>query len=756
MKRLINTLLSPFILFASIASADTLEKTFVQPPNIFKSQPLLHLNGTLNKKDIEAQLKSANHESGFGGVAPVPMTPTKPKYLTDDYFEQYGHILNTSKSLGMNVIFYDDINFPSGSAGGKMKEKFPNDTMTRLDMLQEEVTGPTKWERALPKGTHMGAVAMNVKTFERLELHPSNNTVSWNVPVGSWKLMIFTGLRDVPGGKNADKVDYLNPESVDKFLSITYDEYYKRFSSHFGSTIKMTFFDDITMRYPEHRVWTPVFNDKFKAKYGYSPVSLYPALWESIGPETDAARVALFSFRSELMSDGYPRKIQEWAAKHGVQSSGHAMGQYHPQSTFMAGDAMKFYEHSDIPMMDSIHYYSHGREGFKLTSSASYNYDKALTSVEIYGNFRASDEGKVPFNTDMLYRAGTEMFAFGANVFIPHGMWYVPERIGIQPLISNFNPEIAADLNDYNQWVGRSSVLLREGRHVADIAVLYPIASMYAHAELDAPVGRKERKIHPGLFIPDETDMNELSTSLSSGVRRDFTYLHPEVFDDRCSIEGDTLKLNNEVNYEQYKILIMPGGKVIYWSNLQKIKAFYDAGGTIIATSKLPVKSAEFGHDEDVQNTIKEIFGVDSTLANAQENIKRTNTAGGNAYFAPGFKKDRSVLAKILEKAHPEPDVRFVDVAPTINTKKGMLLYLHKVKEGRNIYYFSNSTAQLIDASVELRGPQKLQLWDPHTGTTHKVESKIVDNYTVAQIKLASLKSLFLVQDITDLGHRQK
>ena len=54
--------------------------------------------------------------------------------------------------------------------------------------------------------------------------------------------------------------------------------------------------------------------------------------------------------------------------------------------------------------------------------------------------------------------------------------------------------------------------------------------------------------------------MNELSASLSGGARRDFTYLHPEILNDRCSIEGDTLKLNNKVNHEEYKILIIPGG----------------------------------------------------------------------------------------------------------------------------------------------------------------------------------------------------
>jgi hypothetical protein len=46
--------------------------------------------------------------------------------------------------------------------------------------------------------------------------------------------------------------------------------------------------------------------------------------------------------------------------------------------------------------------------------------------------------------------------------------------------------------------------------------------------------------------------------------------------------------------------MIVPGHKTIYWSNLKKVKAFYDNGGKVIATGTLPYKSAEFGHDEDV------------------------------------------------------------------------------------------------------------------------------------------------------------
>jgi hypothetical protein len=39
------------------------------------------------------------------------------------------------------------------------------------------------------------------------------------------------------------------------------------------------------------------------------------------------------------------------------------------------------------------------------------------------------------------------------------------------------------------------------------------------------------------------------------------------------------------------------------------IKDFYDHGGKVIATTRLPEQSAEFGHDAEMKSAIAEMFG---------------------------------------------------------------------------------------------------------------------------------------------------
>ena len=64
------------------------------------------------------------------------------------------------------------------------------------------------------------------------------------------------------------------------------------------------------------RIWTPDFNAAFQKRYGYSPMKYYPALWYDIGPNTAAARDALFGFRASLYEENYIKRLDDWCAEH--------------------------------------------------------------------------------------------------------------------------------------------------------------------------------------------------------------------------------------------------------------------------------------------------------------------------------------------------------------------------------------------------------------------------------------------------------
>lgn len=896
---------------------DSLRGRFAAPPKGSGTTTLWWLNGKLTKEQIREQMLNLRDKDGFGGVAPLAQfrakPATEPEYLTDEYFEMYGCILETAKELGMTVVFYDDNDFPSGRAGNQMAEKYPDDLLKYLERAATTVDGPAVAEVAVPPGPLMSVVAKNLATGQRrvvtreatrgdgapagiggsagfrqppeetaryeyfrvldekgrvlfedrfqeklksdwvnpgasriergglratdcqpmrvkgLKLpakftiesrltilrtaaaialgvkgeddfmfwqfnarqkairphlrrggyrqlgkapftfeenraydvrlavdgetvttwidgkqvarhkvaapSPASPPVRWTAPAGRWEVQAFVCATE----PRKLLVDYLEPKAVAKFMGLTFDRFYHRFPSHFGSTIRMSFYDDLAVYQASNcLLWTPSFNEKFQKRFGRSAEALYPALWEDIGPETGAARASLLGLRNELFAAGYPRSVEEWGAPRGMKCSGHPAGAYQPNPLQTAGDAILFYKYQGVPLTDYIHYYGHGVDGFKIPASAAYNFDRDKVVCEIYGNFHQ----KLPNDSQMLYRAGMEAYARGINSLLPHGAWWDPDKMRIPPEISWRNPAIGPGLAEYNRWAARCETLLCAGRHAADIAVLYPIDDLEARYS----VGLLPSK-HGELPVPG-SDYYELSRLLTGEVKRDFTFLHPETLDGRCAVDGAELVLNNTKNWERYRVVILPACRTIRTGNLTKLRDFLRGGGRVIATTCLPERSAEFGRDAEVQKLAREMFGP-----------------GGKGIFVPT--PDEMALRKALDDLSIAWDVRIDNATEIPRTGvKGTeykernagaefgggnreFAYIHRSVPGAEAYFFSNSSDLEVKADVTLRGRMKLELWDPHTGAMEPLESSWAEEHgqqvTRFKLKLPSIRSVFVI-----------
>jgi hypothetical protein len=82
---------------------------------------------------------------------------------------------------------------------------------------------------------------------------------------------------------------------------------------------------------------------------------------------------------------------------------------------------------------------------------------------------------------------------------------------------------------------------------------------------------------------------------------------------------------------------------------------------------------------------------------------------------------------------------------------QGALTYTHKVKDGKDIYFFANSSEKDVKAGVRLRGSKKLKLWDPHNGEVREViwknRKKEGTTLTEFDLILPAAYSLFLMAD---------
>ena len=682
--------------------------------------------------EIDRQISEMIEKDGYGGFAILPFGQDfKPEFLTESYFERYGHALKIASERGLHVSFYDEYGFPSGSAGAingdgipRFKNKHPEHTIKRLDKFESEATGPSTLSFELSyKGKLMGIVAMETYSLERIDIsrYYTDGRITWEVPAGNWNIMAFVSVTD-----SDPNVDYLSSESVRKFVEMVHQSYYDRFSEHFGSTIKSTFNDEPTMYRANARMWTNRFNEKFFEKHGFDPVIFYPALWYDIGNQTAAARNYLFGFRTDLYANGFNKVIQDWSHQHGIVCTGHQDNEEIVNPVGTSGDLMKCNKYLDIPGIDKIGGNRPAERFYKVISSAAINYDKSLVMAETYGAM-----GNLGW--DDIYYIAMEQYTKGINMLIPHAVWYDDQNVTFKPELSWRNPLYADRLPEFNRFLSRLNILLQtEGRHVADIAMLYPIHTFQAEHYFDGPLGWYQG----GVEVP-EADYPEISEILTNKVGHDFVYLHPEILDEKCTIVDNTIRLNNKIQYGTYQVLILPSVKTISLSNMEMIHEFYNSGGKVIFTTQLPVQSAGFNQDEDVKSLIKDIFKV-SDYDNITPIISENNN-GGRAVFIP--EPDDKNIRLALDESRVAFDVIF---EPGKN-----LNYIHKKVTNGDLYYFANLNDLNIYTNISLRGRINPEIWDPHTGyiSSPDYSYEMFEDicYTEIKVSIPGNQSLFII-----------
>jgi hypothetical protein len=678
------------------------------------------------------------------------------EYLSEEHFKLYKLAVEEAKKNGLDIIIYDDYYFPTGTVAGQLYMKHPDKMAKRLDIAEKNVVGPVKVTLSFPDTTYIGAVMMNMDTYERIDISDKRSdarTIRCDVPEGKWKVMVFyLNTNAVLKILNPGIVDYLDETAMDTFLSMSYDRFYSHLREYYGNTIRMAFFDEPSMHWLNGRMWTPGFNNKFIKKYGFSPMKFYPALWYDIGPQTTAARNALFGFRAQLFADNFMAKMNHWCNDHGIHLTGHMDQEEVPNPVPISGDLMKVSEHQDIPGVDDIAYLGRSNPGYKVVTSAAFNYDKPITMAETYAAYSAINE-KIVLQTAM------DQYAMGVNL-----------------QVTDLSVQRLKNVADLNQYLGRMSYLLQHGRHVADIAVLYPISSLQACYKFSAEPTPQEwisdstsgdllKRQGPAWEyaynggVPDpEIDYMNLGEVLFRGLHVDYTYLHPEVLENRCIIENKKLVLNNKENHEEYRVLIIPGGNTITTAAALKMREFYRNGGTIISTSRLPYHSAEFGRDLEIQKIMSEVFGLpvnaivkgDFKVSYEKGYLFHGNKEGGKAFFLPSAGNE--LLNSVLKLALPVRDVDFreeMNLPKSGRDYKGALTYIHKIKNGRDIYFFANSSENKVDTRVFLRGKKNLSIWNPHTGTIENAQmadyAERTGDVTAVRLVLPPVSSLFYI-----------
>jgi hypothetical protein len=173
-------------------------------------RPLIPM-GALTGRPTEQQLRDwldAYRRVGIDQFMIYARSGLEIEYLSAEWFAACRHIIEHAARHGMAIWIYDEFNWPSGGAGGKVLAANPGFAARKLLIY-----------RAAPTDFATEPVAGGLAHCRIVQSTDSHAH------------------------------DVLNPDAMDCFIRLTHEQYAKHFSAYFGGTIKGFFTDEPSFAY---------------------------------------------------------------------------------------------------------------------------------------------------------------------------------------------------------------------------------------------------------------------------------------------------------------------------------------------------------------------------------------------------------------------------------------------------------------------------------------------------------------------------
>ena len=683
----------------SSGAADELAAQFAQPPAESRIIKIIH--GWPDAAQAQDDLIARLRRQGFGGVV---CNISFTDYLeSEPKWQAFARAVNQAKQAGMALWLYDERGYPSANAGGLVLRDHPEWEARGLLIAEADSDGGTV-SLEIPPGRPFLTAAFplrdgEIKLRERVDLVDQlhNGKLTWQAPAGHWRLWVITES-PLYEGTHAEqnlhqKMPYPNllmPEPTARFLELTHQRYAAHLGDNLGKYFVATFTDEpslmsLFLRPMPYRVlpWAPNLPAEFQRRRGYALEPIVPTLIAEAGAEGRRHRYAFWQTVGELVSENFFGQIQTWCAPHQIPSGGHLlMEEGLVNHVPLYGDFFRCARRLDAPSIDCLTSIPAQVPWYiaRLLSSAAELEGKTIVMSETSDHsqrYRPAGDKRPPQPVSEAEIRGTcqRQIVSGVNAITSYYSF--------------------ADLSDealrrLNEVIGRSCLMLKGGHQAADLAVLYPIESVW-------PRFRPGR--HWANDAPAATQVETLYRTAADtlyGAQRDFTFVDARALSE-AKVEPGLLAHRQS----RWRVVVLPGADTLPWAAWENAGRFVREGGALIALGSLPANSETEFPSARVQALRGELFGK------VQQEISfHTNQAGGVGIFLPLGTEGLlpAVLDGLLER----------DVA--VNPARSPIRLTHRRVADREVYFLINDSGKPWSGAVEFAARGKGEQWDPGTG----------------------------------------
>ncbi len=719
-------------------SIDRLKRDFAQPPQQHRFAPFWFLNHDLTEEETRWQIHEM-HRQGVGGFILHARHGLMTPYMSEAWLRQIEVAVEEAALLGMKAYLYDENNWPSGPADARVIRERPEFRMSGVRLSQDLRVRPgERVSAALDFDDEL--VAVVAVPFDQdqpigfpataldLAAFVEGHRLDWRAPAlprgaaeGEWRVFVLS-RRFFVGLFFGAYLDTLNPAAVKRFMALTHEVYVERLSEHMGGTIAGIFTDEPTMNFNGRDAipWTPALPATFEWRKGYSLPTALPALFRDMGPATSMVRCDFYDVAADLYANAFFRQIYEFCDGHRLATMGHVMQEgelvehVRQQGDWFRG--ARWMHWGGVDVLCELTWPSRTEHlnnllGPKFASSAAHLLGKPLTGSECFGL-----AGQWGIDLKTLKWMTDWQVALGVNVLEPHAFYYSIQglRKWECPPGEFYQSPFWPYYDRLAEHAGRLCALFSGGRHVADVAVLYPVRSMWATL---AP--------HETPEAAAVVDNFYLVTKCLLRLNYDFDIVSEEMLQ-AADLRGGGIGIKGPDGRiaERYRLLVVPHVTAIAQETTQALERLLAGGGRVLCTGGLPTAYAEAGESEAVGQDMERLFGdiYEPSLSLQRKRTPQTPQALAGGWegtalvgLPAGVDEGRAeaALGEALDSAL-DADVRVTDHA---GAHVGDVVHLHYVKEGRDFYLFVNTSreqAHVFTADVAASGVPVL--WNTETG----------------------------------------
>jgi hypothetical protein len=481
----------------------------------------------------------------------------------------------------------------------------------------------------------------------------ADGTLDWTPPRGNWRVLRFgyslVGTKNHPAPPEATglEVDKFDGAAVRNYLETYLGMYQEAAGAQLigARGVRVLLNDSIEVGASN---WTPKMIQQFKRLRGYDPTPWLPTFAGILVGSRKASDAFLYDFRrtlADLIASEHYGTVATVAHEHGLTVYGEALEDRRPS----LGDDMAMRSHADVPMAAMWTY--DRRTGPKWTYIADIR--GAASVAHLSGKSVVAAESLTAFGTPWAFgpadlrRVIDLEFALGVTRPVIHTSVHQPvddkfPGLSLYSIGQHFNrheswSELAKPWVDY---MARSSLLLQQGRNVADVAYFYgeegPLTGLFGDRQIE-----------------------------NAPTRYSYDFVNYDALTE-LSVENGAVMSKGGA---RYRVLYLGGSsRRMSLAALRRLAALVEAGATVVGLA--PSGSPSLDDDApEYQRLINQLWG-----------------APGVAHPGSGQVFAESDVEKTLGVIGVKPD--FTYAKPAADSE---ILFTHRRLDDGDIYFVSNT-----------------------------------------------------------------